>query len=88
MRTTIDINDDLMRELKKRSHDTGHSLKDVINSILRRGLKIQNPAATGKGYRCPSFSLGHPASYNLDHALEIAQSLESEEIARKLRLRK
>lgn len=88
MRTTIDVNDDLMRHMKERARSSGRSLKDVINDTLRLGLKAQQRGDGGRRYRCPEFSLGAPTTYNLDKALELAGDLESEEIARKLRLRK
>ena len=88
MRTTIDINDELMRELKEKAHKSGLSLKKTINNALREGLKKSKEKKNATKYRCPVFSLGHPASYDLDRALDMAENLESEEIARKLKLRK
>jgi uncharacterized protein YehS (DUF1456 family) len=88
MRTTIDIYDDLMRELRKKAQESGQSLKDVVNSTIRNGLKAQKRGGSGHRYRCPVFSIGAPVSYNIDKSLAISDELESEEIARKLRLRK
>ena len=39
-------------------------------------------------YKYKTYSLGYPPGADLDHALNIADRLESEEIARKLSLRK
>lgn len=38
MRTTVDIRDDLMRELKHLAAETRRSLKDVFDDILRSEL--------------------------------------------------
>jgi hypothetical protein len=41
-----------------------------------------------KPYVCKTYSLGYPPLQSLDKALAIAASLEEEEIARKLTLKK
>ena len=46
MRTTIDINDELMRHAKKRAANDGVPLRDVVEDALRRYLS-DKPAATG-----------------------------------------
>ncbi len=37
-RTTLVIEDALLRQLKKRAADEGRSLQDLANEVLRRGL--------------------------------------------------
>ncbi len=88
MRTTITIDDDLMQELRKRALQSNLRLKEVINNAIRYGLKAAAEARPGEMYVCPIFSLGNPSSYDLDRALDLAEQLESEEITRKLLLRK
>jgi len=46
MRTTIDINDELMRRAKKRAANDGVPLRDVVEDALTRYLS-EKPAATG-----------------------------------------
>ena len=46
MRTTIEINDELMRHAKKRAANDGVPLRDVVEDALRRYLS-EKPAATG-----------------------------------------
>lgn len=86
VRTTITIDDDLMSKLKKKAFETKTSLKMVINSTLRQGLGQKR--IKKQRYTCPEYLLGNPLNYNLDRALDLAESLETEEIARKLNLRK
>lgn len=86
MRTTIDINDDLMTYLKEKSFKTGKSLKEIINNTLQAGLKTADK--TKRKYSCPEFSIGESSHYDLDRALDLAESLENEEIARKIKLKK
>ncbi len=38
MRTTIDINDAILSELKKRAKQTDQSFRTVVDSVLQRGL--------------------------------------------------
>ena len=46
MRTTVDINDELMRRAKKRAADDGVPLRDVVEAALREYLSGK-PKATG-----------------------------------------
>ena len=88
MRTTLTIDDDLLRELRQKANDTGLPFKEIVNKVLRTGLKDFNKPKSFKPYKCRTYSLGYPPRANLDHALDLAEHLESEEIARKLSLRK
>ncbi len=88
MRTTLTIDDDLMRELKQKANEADLPVKEIVNKALRAGLKeIDKPRPT-KPYKCKAFSLGYPPRADLDHALDLAERLEAEEITRKLSLRK
>ncbi|GMV39440.1 MAG: antitoxin [Myxococcales bacterium] len=87
MRTTLTIDDDLMRDLRDEAHRTGVSLKVMVNRTLRTGMNARN-AARPEPYRCPTFSMGHPSGTPLDKALQLASELEDEETARKLVMRK
>jgi len=88
MRTTLTIDDDLLFELRQKANDTGSSFKEIVNKILRTGLNDFNKPKSFKPYKCKTYSLGYPPRADLDHALALAEHLESEEIARKLSLRK
>jgi hypothetical protein len=88
MRTTLTIDDDLIQKMKKQAHDTGSSFKEIVNKALRAGLKEMHKPKPGKPYRCRTYSLGYPPRADLDRALDLAELLESEEIVRKLSLRK
>ena len=89
MRTTLTIDDCLLRDLKELAHRAGKPLKQVINSALQAGIEeMRHPRTAAKRYKSKTFSLGNPATLNLDKALAIAGALEDEEIARKLVLRK
>ncbi|MGD9138499.1 MAG: hypothetical protein PVH42_17185 [Desulfobacterales bacterium] len=88
MRTTLTIDDDLIQKLRENAHKKGVPFKLVVNQTLRVGLKHLNKPKKIKPYTCKTYSLGYPPGVDLDHALKLADRLESEEIARKLALRK
>ena len=85
MRTTLRIDDDLMRALKERAKARSVSLSNLVNEVLRRGL-AQKPGKRTR-YREKVYSMGVPR-VNLDKALAIAAADEDEEVMRKLTLRK
>lgn len=88
MRTTLTIADDLVRALREKAHRTGSPFKEVVNKAIRAGLEQIDKPRQVRPYKCKSYSLGYPPRADLDHALDLADRLESEEIARKLSLRK
>jgi hypothetical protein len=87
MRTTLTIDDDLILDMRKKAHDTGSPFKKIVNVALRTGLQEMGKSRISKHYRCKTYSLGYPPRADLDHALDLAEYLESEEILRKLSLR-
>lgn len=87
MRTTVDLDATLLKRLRVEARRRGVTVKELLATLLRRGLE-ERPAATRR-YRCPTFSLGAPlGGANLDKALSIAAQLEDDENARDLALRK
>ncbi len=88
MRTTLTIDDDLVRELRAKAHKTASPFKEIVNKAIRAGLENIDKPKQIKPYKCKTYSLGYPPSADLDHALNLADRLESEEISRKLLLRK
>ena len=77
-----------MRVLKQKAHDTGLPLKEVLNRALRVGIQDMDKRKRFKPYRCKTYSLGYPPKADINRALDLAEHLESEEISRKLLLRK
>ena len=88
MRTTLTIDDDLARELREKAYKTGAPFKEVVNKAIRAGLGNVDKPKQIKPYKLKAYSLGYPPGANLDRALNLADHLESEEIERKLSLRK
>lgn len=89
MRTTVDIDDAIMAELRQRAHRRHTSLKTVVNEALRTAV-AGGDVAGAEPYTCPTFAMGEcrHAGFDMDKALRIAGAVEDAEIARKLELRK
>lgn len=89
MRTTLTIDDELARLLKQRALETGRPFKEVVNEALRHGLEQTASAPARRPYQLKPIALGQPVrGINLDKALRLAGSLEDQELAQKLELRK
>ena len=88
MRTTITIDDHLLRELKASAKKQGVPFKQVVNQALAVGLKqIQMPRRKRR-YKCKTHAMGMKQEYDIDKSLNLAAVLEDEEIVRKISLRK
>lgn len=62
-RTTLDIEDRVLRELKRKAADEGRTLQSVANDLLKRALHAQTP---------PPFSLRmHGWSADLQPGVDI-----------------
>jgi hypothetical protein len=86
MRTTLDIDEHLLRRLREEAHARGVPLKELVNRVIQRGLD-ERPAERREPYQCPTFSMGAPLR-PMDKALALADALEEDERASKLAQRK
>jgi hypothetical protein len=80
MRTTVTLEPDVERMLKRFMQERGLSFKEALNTALRDGLTVDAPRATAD---FPTFDLGKPER-DLTHALRVAADLEDDEIVRKM----
>jgi len=88
MRTTVQIDDDLLRDLKEQAHREGTSLARLINRVLRVGMSASQRANKPvRPYREKAFRMGEP-TVNLDKALAMAAASEDEGVREKLARRK
>ena len=49
-RTTVTLEEDLLRQLKREVRRTGKSFKDVVNEVLRRGLNQSRAVPKSPGF--------------------------------------
>jgi hypothetical protein len=82
MRTTVTLDPDVERLLRRAVRERGQSFKVVLNTALRHGLSDKPKP---KRFRQPTARMGAPApGINLTKALALAAALEDAEIIRKL----
>jgi hypothetical protein len=88
VRTTVNIDDELLETLKGRAHEEDLPFTQLLNRALRAGIEaLERPPARRPRHREQAFAMGEPR-FDLDRALALAAALEDEETVRKLRLRK
>ena len=81
MRTTLRIDDDLFRELKKRASSEGLTLSELVNLALRQSLSTEKRPR--RVFRQKTRDLGRP-SFDITKANAVAAELEDQDILRKL----
>ncbi|MFM7733728.1 MAG: hypothetical protein ACKO6F_09815 [Cyanobium sp.] len=89
MRTTLTIEDTLLRQLRQKALDSGRPFKQVVNDTLRAGLEKsaeESSVVARPRYVCPTFSMGALApGVDLTKANQMAAALEDEVLIEKLR---
>ncbi len=89
MRTTLTVDDDVVRALQEVARESREPFKKVVNDALRAGLAARRQPPAPVRYRITPVSLGGAAGgVDLDKSLRVADALEEQEIARKLETRK
>lgn len=88
MRTTVDLDPDLLERVRTESTRSGRSFREELNRVIHRGL-FASGTRVAEPYLSPTFALGPvPESIDLDKALALASVLADRETVRKLQLRK
>lgn len=90
MKTTLTIDDNIAEQIEDIVHRSGKSFKAVVNDILRAGVENSRIADTAaRPYRLAPVAMGDVIGpCDLDKALQLADRIEDEEIARGLQLGK
>ena len=79
MRTTLTIDDDVAVALERLRKNRDASLKDVVNDVLRRGLRDVNAASKQrKPYKTRVAHLGPSKIGSLDKISEVLALIEGE----------
>jgi hypothetical protein len=87
VRTTVTLEPDVERLLQETMRDKGLSFKEALNEAVRAGL-ARRPAAKRRRFVQKTYSLGGEPSFPWDKALAAADTIEDEELIRKMALRK
>lgn len=86
MKTTLDLPDDLVRELKIRAAEEGLKLKDLFADLLRLGLsQPAAPQPVRRRVRLPLVVCAHEARPEVDLTPDrVAEILMAQEVERAL----
>ncbi|MFO1432408.1 MAG: hypothetical protein U1F76_20080 [Candidatus Competibacteraceae bacterium] len=88
MRTTVQIDSELLETLKEQARQQNVSFTHFLNQTLRAGIQAARASAVKKPrFEEKTFSMGTPR-LPLDKALALAATLEDEETIQKLLPRK
>lgn len=80
MRTTLNISDALLAELRDRSKRLGRPLRQVIEDALRRGLSSDSPPS--RRVRIEPFQAGVKPAWRGMSMNQVYDQLEAEDISR------
>jgi hypothetical protein len=83
----LTLDADVAADLKRRVRETGRPFREVLNEVVRQGLR--SGSTKRAPYKLKPVSLGGVLpGIDLDRALKLADALEDEAIARELEMRK
>ena len=78
MRTTLTLDDDLARLLKRRAQELGIPFEEAVNRAIRAGLGEAAAPPGGPPPKIISHSFGFRAGVDLDKLGRLADELEAE----------
>ena len=78
MRTTLTIDDDLAGQIEERRRREGLSLKQVVNALLREGLRSGRQAPRAKKYRTKPQELGMRTGFDPARLNQLVDELETD----------
>ncbi len=77
MRTTLTIDDDVAFGLKKaQDEEPQKSFKEIVNEVLRRGLRSKNDSPKKKDFKLSTYPLGRRPGFSLDNIEELLDQIE------------
>lgn len=84
---TLQLDDDLVDELKRASSRSGRSFEEEVNRVLRSALATESAERQPRPYRFKPASLGGPRpGIDLDKALRLSDALDDAVARAKLAL--
>lgn len=82
MRTTVDINDALLRELRERSRLQDRSFRDLLEHTLRVGLAQMDKPGEHARFRVSPHALGIKPGFRGMSMSQLYDQIEAEDTAR------
>ena len=86
MRTTVTLDPDVERLIRDAMRARAISFKEALNEAARIGLRGKEHSV--RKFTQKTFRMGEGQEFRWDKALAVADSIEDEELNRKLSLRK
>jgi hypothetical protein len=83
MRTTLGINDALLRELRRRATAAGRPFRQVVEETLARGLAAADKPERSRAFRVRPHALGLKPGFRGVSLNQIYDQIEAEATARK-----
>jgi hypothetical protein len=85
MRTTLTLDDDLAELLKQRARELGIPFKEAVNRAIRTGIREATATRRDPAPKTISHSFEFRPGINLDKLGQLADELEAEAFAAKIR---
>ena len=85
VRTTLTLEPEIAARLKSEVRRTGRPLKTVVNEALRRGLGLMGKPSRHVRFEVRPHAFGFRPGIDLERLNQLADELDTEEAARKLR---
>jgi hypothetical protein len=82
MRTTLDINDALLKQIRSRAGATQMPVKRVLEEVLLLGLGQLEKTPTAKKYKVKSYALGLKPAFRGQSMNQLYDQLEAEDSAK------
>jgi adenylate cyclase len=80
MRTTLTVNDAVLRELKERAAAEGRTFKELVNETLQIGLAQKDKPARTKRFRVKTHRLGMKAGVRETSMNQLYDQVEAERV--------
>ena len=78
MRTTLTIDDDVAARIEERRRRDGQSLKQVVNALLREGLRSGQRTPAARKYRTQAQALRMRPGFDAARLNQLVDELETE----------
>ena len=79
MRTTLNINDAILRELRARAKDTGRPIREVVEEALAVGLAHGSPRRRTKPFKVKPHRLGLKPGFHGVSLNQLYDQVEAED---------
>ncbi|MDP9121053.1 MAG: hypothetical protein M3O15_06745 [Acidobacteriota bacterium] len=85
MRTTLTLDDEIAKELRRRARHSGESWKVVVNATLRRGLESgEKPSPPLSRFKVQPKACGFRTGVDILRLNQLNDDLEMEEFERRM----